>query len=236
MKSKVFSCTPLFLALLFAAFVPDRAKAVIVTNVLIDAVSSQLTNGFARGAEHLVDGSGLFGDAHTPLADGAMWLNNGTFTTPNDPASSAEVTFDLGAVRTLEQMRVWNYNEAGATARGIATADILVAGADRVFTNAIAGQAFTRAPGTLTNFMQTINLGGVRARFVKIDVLTNHGDGNLFAGLSEVQFVDTNLPPILVSADRKFSNRQIAVKFSEAVLPATATNRANYQVSRLLKK
>ena len=39
-----------------------------------------------------------------------MWLNEGTFG--NGPADlTPDITFDLGQVRSIDQMKVWNYNE-----------------------------------------------------------------------------------------------------------------------------
>jgi hypothetical protein len=52
----------------------------------------------------------------------------------------------------------------------------------------ISGQSFAIAPGTLSDFSEVVNLGGVAARYVKIDVTSNHGDPS-FTGLSEVNVV-----------------------------------------------
>ena len=154
--------------------------------------SSQLIGGFNRRALFAVDGMGLTGGAHGIVPDGAMWLSNGTFADPND--TDPEITFDLGGVNTIDSMTVWNYNEFVApggpdlTTRGVATADVLVAGEDRVFSLHMAGQALDRAPGTETDFSQSINLGSVTARYVKLDITGTHGADNGFAGLSEVKF------------------------------------------------
>ena len=197
----------------------------IVTNILIDSVSSEFGG---RTAARLVDGSGLYGEVHTTFP-GHMWLTAG----PASPVNQAEVTFDLGSVRSLTHLKVWNYNETTAgrdlPARGVATADLLVAGDDKVFTNVLAAQSFTKAPGSVaTNFGQTISLGGLQARYVKIDVLSNYGDPD-FVGLSEVQFFDTSAPKVL-SAARKFSNREVTVQFDEPMLLSSATNASNYSV------
>ncbi|MEX2187890.1 MAG: lamin tail domain-containing protein [Pirellulales bacterium] len=166
--------------------------------------TSQLTTGFTRFAANTTNGSGLVGNTHSIAPDGTMWLNNGMFTAPNDLAP--EITFDLGSVQTVDYMKVWNYNEflAGRPellSRGVSSADILIAGADQVFSVLIANQAFAKAPGDqVTEFAQTIDMGGVQARYVKFDIHGNHGGDNNFVGLSEVQFVgspvrfNTNVP------------------------------------------
>jgi hypothetical protein len=182
---------------------PERIENVVAT------ASSNLS-GFARGVANLTNGSGLIsGGAHRIAPDGTMWLNQGTFVS-NPPAPSdlaPEVTFDLGSVQTLDHMKVWNYNEyldgrPELLSRGVANADILIAGEDRVFTVFIANQAFNKAPGNETTpFAQTINFGGTQARYVKFDIHGSHvGGDNNFVGLSEVQFftppdpIDTDLP------------------------------------------
>lgn len=135
---------------------------------------------------HTVNGAGLVGNAHSTNPAGTMWLTAG-----GDAAGHIE--FDLGAVYSLSSLRVWNYNEAtaGLSTRGIATANIDVATSPGAYSTHLAGQALAKAPGTETDFSESIAMGGVNARFVRLDVLTNHGDAS-FTGLSEIQF-DGNL-------------------------------------------
>ncbi len=161
----------------------------------IHSVSSNLKDvtGFDRTAEYVVDGAGLVGDTHSIGPDGTMWLNTGTFAAPND--LEPEITFDLGSVQTLASMKVWNYNEtlpnrAELLERGVGAADILVAGEDLVFSTLISAQPFDIAPGLDdVDFGQVIDLDGANARYVKLDILNNHGGDNDFIGLSEVQFM-----------------------------------------------
>jgi len=160
----------------------------------IHSVSSNLS-GFDRRAPYVLDGHDLFADTHGTNPEGTMWLSQGSFAgaaPDNDP----EITFDMGSVVSLKEMRVWNYNEAGFTGRGIKTADILVAGSDGVFSLLIVNQSFDRAPGSgATPFGQTISLLGTAARYVKLDVLGNWGDADpAFAGLSKIQFFATRPP------------------------------------------
>ena len=102
---------------------------------MINSVSSEFLSGNdQRRATNLVNGCGLFGEWHTAIAAGSMWLTSPT--TPGSVVSQASVTFDLGAVHTVNRMKVWNYNEAQSgvnvlTRRGIKTCDILVAGKTR---------------------------------------------------------------------------------------------------------
>jgi hypothetical protein len=158
----------------------------------ITAVASTQYTADGRLAMNAVNGMGLIGNAHGMTPGGAMWLNNGTFVQPND--LDPWITFDLGAVWPVRSMKVWNYNEylpgqPGLLARGVSRADVLVGATVGLLTNFVTGQSFNQAPGTATDFSQTIDLGGLAARYVRLQKLTNFpGGDNRFVGLSEVQF------------------------------------------------
>lgn len=159
--------------------------------------SSEFTSD-GRLAVNAVNGAGLVGNAHVNTPSGTMWLSRGTFGLPND--LDPEITFDLGAVVPLRWLKVWNYNEdlpnrPELLARGVASADVLVGVSTGAFNTLITGQLFNQAPGTETDFSQLIDLGGVNARFLKLDRLTNFPGGDFrFVGLSEVQcFRDADL-------------------------------------------
>jgi len=167
-----------------------------ITSITATASTEYAADG--RLAANAVNGSGLIGDAHVNTPGGTMWLNNGIFAAPND--LNPHITFDLGAVAPLRWLKVWNYNEdlpgrPELLARGVASGDILVGTTSGVLTNLVTGQTFNKGPGTQTDFSQTIDLGGVNARYVKLDKLTNFPGGDLrFVGLSEVQiFRDPDL-------------------------------------------
>src|SRR5690349_3913473 len=169
-KNHLSILTAIFLALPFESVM----HAAIIRNVTITNVYSEFVSGTdLRTATNLLNGSGLFGDHHTVSPQGCMWLTS-TPTPPAGDFTNAFVTFDLGSLHTLDRMKVWNYNEAGnLTRRGIQRADILTAGEDFVFTTAFSNVFFERAPGVFTNFGQTISLGGLQARYVRFNVITN---------------------------------------------------------------
>ncbi|MCA9197073.1 MAG: DUF4457 domain-containing protein [Planctomycetales bacterium] len=160
----------------------------------IHSVSSNLgdNSGFNRRADFLVDLSGWDDGTHVINPEGSMWLNNGSFVEPND--FDPEVTFDLGGVVSLDSVKVWNYNEdlegrPELLGRGVAVADILIAGEDEDYSVLIEDQEFEIAPGDTTiDFGQVIELGGVQARYVRFAISENHGGDNDFVGLSEVIF------------------------------------------------
>ena len=165
----------------------------------IHSVSSELvTPVFSRSAENLVNGSGLSADeTHSTIPDGSMWLNagNGCCGAPADPlGTEAEVVFDLGAVVSLDRMKIWNYNETlpgreDLLLRGVALADISTAGDDLTFTPFASNVELEISPGNeQVDFGQVISLAGTSARYVKLSLLENHGGDNDFLGLSEVRF------------------------------------------------
>jgi len=175
---------------------PVLAPHAALTNhipVFSATATSSLGGTFNRMDAFAIDGSGLNVDgSHTTTPDGFMWLNNGSFTAPHD--LEPEIVFDLGAEYVVDTMLVWNYNES-TPLRGVGTADILTAGADGVFSVLIENQAFDAATGTGdVDFHQTIDLAGVKAQFIKLDISANLGGDNDFVGLSEVQFQGTPSP------------------------------------------
>ncbi len=161
------------------------AKAQLIPDVT--AFASSFFTPDDRNPNNAVNGNGLVGSAHNTLAGPNVWL-----TALNDPAPS--FTANLGAIYSIDSMQFWNYNEnANPTCcltRGLAVADVSVAGPDGVFTPVFTGLPFDIAPGIETDFSETFPLGGVQAQFVRFDNITNHGDAN-YTGISEVQFSGT---------------------------------------------
>lgn len=163
----------------------------------IQSVSSNLA-GFNRNAAYAANGTGLgYGDPHSAAPDGTMWLNQGSFANvpPEQFDLNPEITFDLGSEQKITTMKIWNYNEFVAgredelLGRGVRLANVLVAGEDLVFETLYDGLEIDRANGDATvDFSQAFDMLGVTARYVKLDILANHGGDNNFVGLSEVQF------------------------------------------------
>jgi hypothetical protein len=226
---------PLSIVLALAAPSTRLARAGMIQGVGIQSVSSQQTGTTdQRTATNLVNGVGLFGNAHGDSVNGDMWL---TSANTAGAYSNAYVVFDLGSMHTLQKVKVYNYNERGgtpaATGRGVQRADIQAAGDDLAFTNVIAGQTFNKGPATdnVTDFGQTITLNNLQARYIRLNVITNYGgSGDYKVGLSKVLFYDNTVPPIIKAATRNYSSNQVTVIFSEVVNAASALNTANYQI------
>ena len=182
--------------------------AATAQSAIITGVKARASSEFGgRPAINAVNGSGLVGDQHGD-SFGDMWLSAN-----NDTAGTFEV--DLGAVYDLTSVKVWNYNETGAFAsRGVMTANLDVATSLGSYTTHAADRALAIAPGAPGATGETIDLTGVTARFVRLDISANHGDAG-FTGLSELQFDGTLVPgqdmPIPISgviASSEFPGRE----------------------------
>ena len=140
-----------------------------------------------RDPADIVSGSGLAAGLHDNNPAN-MWLSEGNGFGAIDP--DPWVLFDLGAEYTINSFHVWNYNESNGLAnRGVNSVGVEY-GTSVALGSTVAG---------ITNFAQGTSLAGYpgenfnafapfTARYIKFDINTNHGDGSVFYGLSEVQF------------------------------------------------
>ncbi len=114
-----------------------------------------------------------------------MWLSN--------LETSPTIQWDLGSVRQLHHMNIFNYNEPGVTDRGLQSAKLEYS-TDGVTWTQVGSTNITipRAKGTNDSPGATFLLGGgaaVPARYVRMTNVTNYG--NAYAGLQEVEFYAT---------------------------------------------
>jgi hypothetical protein len=210
----------------YAAFIPG-------VNVI--SVSSEYASGRDQRRGTNVSGTiGLFGDIHTPDPTGNMWMTAATATN-SGAFTNAFLTFDLGSTHTINRLKVWNYNgptNGAASAAGVHTAAISYSADNITYTTNIASANFNAAPLSFTNYGQEIDMDGVSARYVRLNVQTIYSSTTTSnrVGLAKVQLVDDTVAPTVVLATRNFSANQVTVQFSESVLPSTATNIANYTI------
>lgn len=167
------------------------AQAVVITPVAVTASSTQ-THGGVYKADNLINGSGLSGGLHDGYF-GNMWM-----TEQGMGAPQGQLTFDLGAVYTLDSADIWQFNYGEYSSPGvISTLDrgvkdfrILTSLDGISYDEAFAGTMERGVYGALAT-AQTFDIGG-KARFVQIDILNNYADGTIYttysSGLSEVRF------------------------------------------------
>jgi hypothetical protein len=164
--------------------------------------SSEIRAPFQRFAANTVDGVGqtTVTPDGVPGSGAGMWLSAGVgfpASTVNDP--NPQITFDLGEVKNLDGMTIYNYNEAGQfTNRGIDQFELLLSNDNFVSDIRSLGTFdLDEAPGNATNPGQAFLLDEI-AQYVRFDIISNHNgiqfpnssvtaDFN-FVGLNEVEF------------------------------------------------
>ena len=190
--------TPGQVAALAAQIVtPQTVATQLVRPVSARASSELASGGHNRRAANTVDGVG-----HTtttangwPSDAAGMWLSAAGDTTPT-------ITFDLGGIHALDAAVVHNYNEAtnGLMTRGVQQAAISIS-TDNVTYTPLGNITLDMATGNAVNPAQLLALGGLQARYIRADVLSNYGDAS-YTGLNEVEFLGTPLEqlPIRVAS------------------------------------
>ena len=209
--------------------------AAVIPGVNVISVSSEYASGRdQRRGTNVTSAIGLFGDIHTTDPAGNMWMTSATATNAN-AFLNAFLVFDLGTTHTINRLKVWNYNgitTGAGSGAGVKTAAISYSADNVTYTTNLPSANFNAAPLLFTNFGQEIDMGGVSARYVRLNVTSIYSTSTTSnrVGLAKVQFVDDTVPPTVLLATRNLSANQVTVQFSESVLPSTATNLANYLV------
>ena len=212
MNRTAFILAPLWLGL--------SAQAQLLIQPAVATFSSQNPYGINRYASYTVDGSGLtagpsgiLGAADSTCngtASPGMWTTRGNTGTPNDTAPS--ITYDLGAVHTLQTTRLWNYNETGFTKIG-AQSIRLSTSADNTNFTALTTLTPLQANGGPAEMAQDFATAAAGVRYVRLQILTNYDeaifwnaitgtnyaglDNRYLTGLSEVRFVVATAAPII---------------------------------------
>ena len=152
-------------------------------------------------ASNVYNNSGMSGDdgiTHTHTnqnAETKMWLSK-----PND-FTKTNITIELKNTNQLGYMFVWNYNEQGETENGMRKVRISTSEDGVAFTN-VGDYEFAEASGTgnikasnLQGSGEPIDLGGVTAKYVRIQPLQENGNwGGSSYGLSEVKIFEYKEP------------------------------------------
>lgn len=135
--------------------------------------------------------------AHCDTPNGPMWLSDGTKT-----ASGEFIIFDLGALRDIGSVDVWNFHNQtrGLLNRGVNEMNISVSADDSAY-KAVRRIELHRAPDIgERDYQQRVPIESDRVRFVRFDIASNHGNDWLgltnYVGLSRVVFYDATESPI----------------------------------------
>lgn len=208
------------LAITFLLVLGGVARAQLIVQPTVTAFSSQNPYGIDRQVGYTRNGSGLSvgpsgipgaADAtHNGTATPGMWTTRGNTGAPND--LDPYVTYDLGAVHTLQTTRIWNYNETGFLFPGAQT--ILVStSTDNTNFTVFGTVSPAQGGGGPFEIAQDFATAVAGVRYVKLQILTNYDgaifwssitgtnyagpDGRYLTGLSEVRFVVATVNPII---------------------------------------
>jgi hypothetical protein len=150
---------------------------------IIPTASSQSEN---QGPENTIDGSGLDANDLHSINASDMWLS-----APGDPGS-AWIQYEFAKPYKLNEMLIWNYNGNSILALyGIKEVTIEYSADGTTWAQADISE-LPQATGTEDYAADTIvPFDGIQVKYVKINVVNNHGGGSGFFnkyGLSEVRF------------------------------------------------
>lgn len=148
------------------------ASAAVIAPVGVTASSTFWTYDLSN----LINGSGLSGSVHDGDYNNA-WMTD----TTGEPAF---LIFDLGAAYTLSSALIWQFNVDFGLDRGVRDIAVSLSSDGQTFADAASG-SLLKADGRPAE-AQRIELAG-DARYVRFDLLNNHGDQYTWTGLSEVR-------------------------------------------------
>ncbi|MBN2129571.1 MAG: DNRLRE domain-containing protein, partial [Sedimentisphaerales bacterium] len=139
-----------------------------VTGVNVTA-SIPTVAGVEQGPGHTADGSGLIDGRHS-TAESDMWLGDATAGGP------VWLRYDFDRVYKLYDVHVWNHNNAYEMAIGFGAKSVTIEYATDADDWTVLGDfEIARAPGLDTYTGMTIDLGGIAAKSVRININSNWG-------------------------------------------------------------
>jgi hypothetical protein len=191
MSVKSFGLMLVVVGLLVA--MQSTAPAEVISGSGITATESTALDGSTgRCAQKLVGTDGLLvvGSGYGYETNAShMWLSNGS-----QAINTEWVQFNLGDAYNLDSMKIWNYNEGNAASRGLKDFTVSVSSDGISWTNLTTTFAsLSKAPtNTTTAFGDTYALAQSNVQYVKINVVSNWGDG--YVGLSHIEFSGTVVP------------------------------------------
>ncbi len=153
--------------------------AYVITDVNVTA--SIPVSGGAGGPEQTVDGSGLTDGRHSTVGTD-MWLGDAVAGEP------VWIRYDFGRPYKLYDVRIWNHNSIFEELVGLGAKSVTVEyAADADDWTVLGDFEIPRAPASDDYAGMTIELGGIAAQFVRININSNWG-GRTQYGLAEVRF------------------------------------------------
>jgi hypothetical protein len=139
-------------------------------------------NNKDMGPDKTLDGSGLDADGLHGVDAKTMWLSLKTGAQPT------WIQYQFDKVYKVDQMLVWNSNQAMEPVLGLGAKDVKIEySTDGTTWAAVGDFEFAQASGEALA-AETLDLGGVMAKYVKLTITANWGGILKQYGLSEVRF------------------------------------------------
>ncbi len=183
MKTKLMT-----VAIIGIAMMTGMASADLITPTGV----TEFSHYGGRIPGRTIDGSGMSGPGNagdTHLSTGLE--ENFWCTAVGD--QDGWITFDLGALYDVTTMRIWNWNSAGDTGRGIKNMTVL-AGPDLGSMVSQGAQLLTEATGADSYTGEDIAVSFSGVRYITFDITDNFNADAIVTGLSEVRFEGTFTP------------------------------------------
>ncbi|NQV34463.1 MAG: discoidin domain-containing protein [Phycisphaeraceae bacterium] len=158
--------------------------AIAIPGADIAVTASSVSNEFSP-PQKTIDGSGLDADNQHSIGPETMWFSASVDLDP-------WIQYEFDGVKKLESMKVWNSNGAAESAIGWGIKEVQIeTSVDGEQWDLLDGTTqFGRGPGSPTyNQYDEIDLGGVAAKYIRLDIQSNWGGILMSYSLSEVQFL-----------------------------------------------
>ncbi len=145
-------------------------------------VTASTTSAAGEGPERVVDGSGLSPSGQHSNNQSHMWLGNAAAGEP------VWIQFDFDKTYKVMEMQLWNYNMAFEAWLGLSAKDVTIEYTSDGTDWAVLGDfVLPQGPAVATYEGTVMDLGGIAAQALRIDIHSNYGTQNSY-GLSEVRF------------------------------------------------
>lgn len=160
------------------------ANATYITGV---TATTNMSSGFGTNIANTVNGAGLSSldltATHAGTIPSNSWVSSGTTT--------GSIFFDLGLSFSVDSFSFWNQNGGGPGSlgsTGIDSLNIFYSADGATFTSLFGGvSTFAQVPGSVSLSPEIFSFSAVDARYIRFDVLSNHGDISQ-TGFAEIAF------------------------------------------------
>ena len=147
------------------------------------SVTASSTNNETTDPYRTIDGSGLDGDMHSNEVLDVMWMSASGDLSPS-------LTYEFDDVQKLDTLLIWNSNHSTeeVIGWGIKEVDIQVSTDGVEWTSLPDVGPIAQNSGLAPSEAQTVDMGSALAKYVRLNILSNHGGIVEQYAVAEVQF------------------------------------------------